>query len=398
MNILQVGSYLYPDLVGGAEISAQNVYLHLTSAGHRVVRLRWAPNENLSLATKFEKASEGEWLAKSWRPNTPIEIGSKISKSIFYGMEFSSQSDRKSLKDLVREEAIDRIVIHSFRGLGYDSLKAFADTGVPLCIFLHDLATVCMNKSMVRKSVPCQSQCAQCKIVSAQTVSAISRAENVAFIGPSRQIVDTVSTYLGRTKASFHHIPNPNRYAITPRVRLAGDGSFTVGFVGRLETEKGIEGLLGVIDDVHRQISLRMRIAGAGSLAAEVESFAAARDWVDYLGFVQPGDMPQVYDSLDCLVVPSLWPENFPGVAVQSITSGAPVIGFAIGGIGEIVQSGSNGSLFAPGDFVSVASALVELGSQPEHLASMSRNAIESAKRYAPEALGARIVQAIEAV
>jgi glycosyltransferase involved in cell wall biosynthesis len=54
--------------------------------------------------------------------------------------------------------------------------------------------------------------------------------------------------------------------------------------------------------------------------------------------------MSVVYNAADAFIIPSR-EDNLPNVVLESLTCGTPVIGFAVGGILDMVQSGSNGLL-----------------------------------------------------
>jgi len=70
--------------------------------------------------------------------------------------------------------------------------------------------------------------------------------------------------------------------------------------------------------------------------------------------------LSQIYSSADVLVVPSLQ-ENLPNTAVEAISCGTPVVGFAVGGIPDIVRPGLTGSLARPGDAGDLRRAITEL-------------------------------------
>src|SRR5262249_26824311 len=60
--------------------------------------------------------------------------------------------------------------------------------------------------------------------------------------------------------------------------------------------------------------------------------------------------IPEALESIDVLVVPSVWPENSPLVIREAFLAGIPVIASRIGGIPEIVHDGRDGLLFGPGN------------------------------------------------
>ncbi|PEQ13048.1 hypothetical protein B2G71_09500 [Novosphingobium sp. PC22D] len=396
MRILQIGSYLYPDLVGGAEISAHNVHGILTAAGHTVVRLRSAIGP-VSARTRLSRDGPEEWRLESWRPMAPIDQGGLGAKAVYYAMEFAVRIDRKQLRAAVEDAGIDTVIVHSMRGIGYDLMDALADLDLPTVFFLHDFALVCLNKCMVRAGKLCVEPCLPCRFVTARSREALSRMDRAMLIGPSRQIVERVHGAIGLPRLKTAHIPNPNRYPIVPRPRRSGSEPVTIGYVGRLDHEKGIAGLLPVIDHIAQEHPVTFLVAGTGALEDELRAFARTRPWCDLRGFVDPERMAEVYDAIDILVLPSLWPENFPGVAVQAILSGSPVVAFATGGIPEIVEDGVSGRLAPFGDFTALGEAIGDLLADPQRFAQLSQGALATSSRFDPDRLAESLLEAIAA-
>ena len=189
--------------------------------------------------------------------------------------------------------------------------------------------------------------------------------------------------------ASLHHIPNPNTYTLVPRVR-DHDTPLSLGFIGRLDANKGIAGLLEVADSLHARCGLRLVIAGKGQLSDAVADFAASRPWVDFRGQVPVDRVHEVYDAIDVLTAPSLWPENFPGVLVQALGCGIPCVGFDIGGIPEVIDDGKTGHVVPFGDFAALSSRIIALDQNRALLTRMSRAALEASTRYDPANLAER--------
>jgi glycosyltransferase involved in cell wall biosynthesis len=90
-------------------------------------------------------------------------------------------------------------------------------------------------------------------------------------------------------------------------------------------------------------------------------------------------DLRDVYAAFDLTVVPSVMPEPFGCVVVESMAAGTPVVGSRIGGIPEQIVDGTTGLLFEPGDEVDLSRALSKLMSdEPLRL----RMAEASQRRY----------------
>lgn len=395
MKILQIGSYLAPHLVGGAEVSAMNVAAGLRQRGHEVISVR-RKNEGAGLTVEVAREDEAGWLVKTFRPYEPIEVGKPFQKLEFYAREFLSVVDKKSLHRALSSSLPDVALIHSFRGIGYNFLGALSDAGLPLAFVLHDYALICMNKSIRRKGKNCTRICAQCQLTAAINRRSILNSSACALIGPSKFVLDAVGNALNVRTARRFHIPNPNRYNAIPRLRSDHDGHVKFGYIGRLEPDKGLYELLSATGALADQFRISLTIAGAGTLQGYVEEFSRDKSWINYLGFVDSAEVCRIMDSIDYLVLPALWAENFPGIAVQAGMAGTPVIAFNVGGVGEIVINDSNGILVNGETEIELKSALLKAIREPSLLARLSKGALELSQRFDPDYLIDKYIEALE--
>ena len=80
-----------------------------------------------------------------------------------------------------------------------------------------------------------------------------------------------------------------------------------------------------------------------------------------HFGQVESDDLQAVlYRAADVFVIPSL-EEAFGQTALEAIACGTVVAGFAVGGIGDIVQNDLNGLLVARGDSNALGQAIMRL-------------------------------------
>jgi len=86
---------------------------------------------------------------------------------------------------------------------------------------------------------------------------------------------------------------------------------------------------------------------------------------IRFHGGVPHERIPEVFASIDVLVVPSIWPETSPIVIREALAAGVPVVASRIGGIPETVVDGVNGILFNPGDATDLHRALARLIAEP---------------------------------
>ncbi|WP_254773689.1 glycosyltransferase [Microbacterium sp. cf046] len=151
-------------------------------------------------------------------------------------------------------------------------------------------------------------------------------------------------------------------HEFAPTEPVVDPAAVTVGFVGRLVPEKGIDVLL---DAVARTPGLIARIAGAGPLATSLAARARQRgiaDRVIHVGMLPPEDLPAFYGSVDVLAVPSVptprWTEQFGRVAVEAMASGVPVVSSDAGALPDVV--GGAGIVVPHSDAAALADALLE--------------------------------------
>lgn len=136
----------------------------------------------------------------------------------------------------------------------------------------------------------------------------------------------------------------------------------TVGFIGRLVPEKGVDVLLQALA---KAPALHARIAGSGPLASELVDRATrlgVSDRVELVGALPPPAVPAFYRSVDVLAVPSLptgrWTEQFGRVAIEAMACGVPVVSSDAGALPDVV--GGAGIVVPRADAAALATALVE--------------------------------------
>ena len=108
--------------------------------------------------------------------------------------------------------------------------------------------------------------------------------------------------------------------------------------------------------------------------------------------------LSQVYSAADVLVIPSLQ-DNLPQTPLEAMACGTPVIGFAVGGIPDVVRPGVTGVLVPPGDTTALRDAIWDLLRDPGRREEMATNCRRMAvKEYALEVQAQRYVELYETI
>ncbi|MCO6439624.1 MAG: glycosyltransferase [Nitrococcus mobilis] len=136
----------------------------------------------------------------------------------------------------------------------------------------------------------------------------------------------------------------------------------TVGMVAQFIPRKGHRVLLDAIPRVlHQHPRTRFLLFGQGPQQSAIRRCAERQGWVQRVVFAGfRDDLPRILPCLDLLVHPALL-EGLGVSLLQAAACGLPVVASRVGGIPEIVRSGENGELVAPGDAERLAVAINRL-------------------------------------
>jgi glycosyltransferase involved in cell wall biosynthesis len=133
-------------------------------------------------------------------------------------------------------------------------------------------------------------------------------------------------------------------------------------YVGRIATRKGIEFLIRSMPLVVARLpDARLLVGGKGAELDRMKALASRLglgENVTFLGFVPDDQLNDVYNTADCVVVPSVF-EGFGITAIEALAAGTRVVGTDVDGIGEILRSGDHGRLVPFGDHCALAEAIV---------------------------------------
>lgn len=162
----------------------------------------------------------------------------------------------------------------------------------------------------------------------------------------------------------------------------------TVGYVGRISPEKGIDvalRALAQLRDEGLEADFEVAGGGAGEHRRELEALAASlgiAGQVDFLGPLGTEALKDFYARIHALVVPSVWEEPAGLVLVEGALAGVPLLASRVGGIPEIIRDPEEGLLFPPGDPAALAAALRRTLVEPEASAARAARANARAQGF----------------
>ena len=239
--------------------------------------------------------------------------------------------------------------------------------------------------------------------------SAVIAVRLLARFVPAAIIANSQATRrtLGRPRRLIAVVPSPVVYDAVEPEDWTGDppeGPLVVGIVGRLAAWKGQDVFVRAFAEAFPEGDERALIVG-GALFGEDDYATELLALVDELGLSERveltghvDDVPAQLERMHLVVHASVLPEPFGQVVVEAMAAGRAVIASAEGGPLEIIRSGVDGVLVAPGDVAALAEAMRRLATDPQERDRLGQAARASVERFAPERVGRQVEDVYRAV
>ena len=354
MRILHL-SVLYPPIVqGGAELFAATLAEEHAKSGHDVGVVTLGREQepiHEQNGVLVHRISHGNlfWLHDWPKYPAPVRYAHKFLASW-------NPLTRRRVGRIIDSFRPDVINSHCMVGFAVDCWAEAAERRVPIVHALHEFNLFCRNTNAFRDGHMCPGICLACRVTEpkrwySRNVSSV--------IGVSQ---DVLQRHLDL--GFFKHVPSHRRsvilsmppIAVRNRPRRPPEAPFTIGFIGRIVPEKGLETLLDAVAKLPAD-GWRLVIAGKVFPPLDLEALKARTAGlpVDWLGVVPAA---QFYPQIDLLVVPAIWADPGPLVVHEAFANAVPVVGASIGGITDLVEPNVTGWLYQPGDVAALATIL----------------------------------------
>jgi glycosyltransferase involved in cell wall biosynthesis len=189
-------------------------------------------------------------------------------------------------------------------------------------------------------------------------------------------LLDRLTARLGRriavSAAIARNLPAPvaliANFVELPDASATSGSHDRIGFVGRLSPEKGPDLFCAL---AARLSGARLTLYGDGPMRTELEGTHG--NAVEFLGRVVP--MTPHWPEIGLLVMSSRH-EGLPLAALEAMAHGVPVAAFAVGGLPDLIEAGTNGYLAEPLDLDGLAAVIERWRNlAPEARAELGRNA-----------------------
>jgi glycosyltransferase involved in cell wall biosynthesis len=403
MRLLICSSFFPPHYIGGAELVAYRQAQMLKRLGHDVQVFSGR------LATSFWPARRVK-VDKGEFQTTRVRLSAQDISGISW--DFRSPDIHRAFCRVLDEFSPQLVHFHNLVGLSLMMIDACYKRHLPTVMTLHDYWGICFKNTLLKNDGRlCQRgglDCLGCREMLAGKLPLPTPVRNAHVLLALRKVSRFISPsrYLAEQYAA-NGIPREKISVIENGIDLDNfgpfqrrDGTLTLGFIGHLGKHKGLDVLLQALCLID-PMKIRLLVVGTGADAEQLKSLCRELGLDHHVTFYEHIDhrrIASVYQQIDVLIVPSVWPENSPVTITEAMASGIPVIASDIGGIGELVEDGVSGFLVPVRDSQAMAERIQRFLARPELTQQMGQKGLAKIQPYRLQNQVERIVEMYQEV
>ena len=367
INVLIVTEYFYPAIKGGGEISSLLLAKSLVKEG-----------VNVSVLTSYFDGLKEFEIIDNVKIYRRLNTGNGVDNILNNLKRFTlfNNSVKREVLNFLKEHDVD--IIHAMNITSMPGVALVNKKGVKKVAHINSPLAFCPKGTKIRFGVECKIKCSLFRyfLPCFVTSSELGRMSNKFYLkyNPivwlitylrwikiknsinkfdfyfpiSNYMRDWLNQYNVEDK-KISVIPNIVELDNFLKLKAVKNKIPRILYIGGYTYSKGVFVLAEALKNI--ELPFKINFYGSGDLKERLITFlnqnninATVNDEVKY------SEIPELYQSHDIIVFPSLVPEAFGRVAIEAMASGKPVIATKIGGIKEIVNDKVNGFLFSAGD------------------------------------------------
>ncbi|MFI3236457.1 MAG: DUF1972 domain-containing protein [Lachnospiraceae bacterium] len=343
MKILLINKFFY--IKGGSETYLFALRRLLEGMGHEVIDFSMQDDRNLESKQSDYFVEHVDYTACN-----SLKKKMKMAVNIIYSLEA-----KKKLERLIRDTKPDiahlQIFQHQLSPAIIDVLKKY---NVPIVYTAHELKMICPNYKMLVQNKVCE----QCK-GGKYRHCLLNKCVKESYL---KSLIATIEGYVHAIRKTYDNIGMviaPSEFYRNKFVDFGVDAERIVHidnfldtdakscntredrqgyllYFGRLSEEKGVLLLLEAMKDKEYPLY----IIGSGVQEKALKQYAEEQNLqnVHFLGFRTGQDLVDFVGNARAVILPSIWYENGPYTAIESLQLGVPIIASDMGGIPELVD------------------------------------------------------------
>lgn len=362
MKILIVNTMYSPSKVGGAEISVQSLAEGFHKKGHQVIIVSLFSENKVyqvnGLPVINRKIENIYWPF--------LDKKQSIIKRILWHYKDSNNNRYDSFfLDLFKKESPDILFTNNLSGFSANVWEIARNEGIKVVHTLRDYYLQCPNSTKFKNNTNCIGQCFECKVLTKRKKTLSNKVDYV--FGISRFILNNhfENGYFKGVSNSVVY----NGFDLQFRAKTNHTSTIRLGFMGQITPSKGVALLIDCLNEFEG-LNWELKIAGniSDNYKKKLREINPSPK-IQFLGYMKSSPF---FETIDILVVPSLWNEPFGRVIIEAIMNSTPVLGADVGGIPELLSNNPN-FLFRP-DSLGLKKKLKEIITNPKVLQEFNYN------------------------
>lgn len=389
MKILYVLHVFYPESFFGTEKFIYNLSQNMKSKGNDVTIITYSNYEN----QKYENEYEGVIFRHIKYDGLKI-IAFKNKADIYKHYDFNNSNIYKFSEYMIKEIQPDIIHIGHPLNCGEFALVA-KKLNIRYFVTLTDFYMLCPKGNFINDKLeicdsPSKTNCSNClrnfdevfdnRLVRVQEI--LKNAERV--FSPSKFLADVFNKKIGEKLVEVNNHGMDYSYIIENNKRYDKDSLITFGYAGNTSYQKGIYVLLEAIKSL-KSCDFKLKLYGFEEDDIVYKYVDKTENIIELEGVFDKKDIGKIMNSVDVMIVPSVWYENYPLIIYESLASNVPVITSDIGGMKEAIQNCFNGFLFECRNSSSLKNVINFVVENPEILNDIKNNIKSSKKKKIEE-------------
>lgn len=274
--------------------------------------------------------------------------------------DFSSNKYLRSFAEFIIKEYKPDIIHFGHVSKVIEFAYLAKQMNIPYIITLTDFYLMCpVGNLLTRKNELCLGS-NKCKIICNYSGDINQRYDGAEYIlknakyiiSPSRFLASMFERKFQSIKVLVNNHGIDYKKIVINSKKYNSKSKITFGYLGGIRYIKGLSIFLKAILCL-KDYDFQVKLYGFKAESDDVTNILIKKHSlknIEINGIYEENDVGKIMGTIDVLIVPSIWYENYPFIIREGLACGVPIITSAIGGMKESIKNYYNGFTFDVGD------------------------------------------------